>query len=163
MINAKLSYVELDAALATQDGDGLLALLDSPSIKIGDTASSLLGRRNAFDSVFDALCGRRIRTAFGRLRALRTLLLPAREYPKSFHACIHLLHDRSGVVFDEALWGLCLWCDPRCLPELERISDGRRRERVTLAIRAIQAGDYHIYSPYFDDRGAWSRSPPHVA
>ena len=163
MTNAKLSYAELDAELASRSTGELLQLLDSPSIKVGDTATSLLGRRGALDIVYDALCGRRIRTALGRLRALHALLLPARNYPKSFDACIQLLHDRSSVVFDEALWGLCLWCEPRCLPDLQRIADESNRGRIALAIQAIQAGDYRIYSPYFDDRGDWAKSQSNVA
>jgi hypothetical protein len=157
MINTKLSYAELDAELATRSIDELLVLLDSASIKVGDTAASLLGRRDAFDCVYDALCDRRIRTALGRMRAIYILQLPARKYPRSFDACIRLLRDRSSIVFGQALWGLCLWSDSRSLPELKRVRD-RDPEKVALAIRAIEAGDYRIYSPYFDDQGAWAKS-----
>jgi hypothetical protein len=162
MTIAKLSYAELDAKLASRSNDELLLLLDSPSIKIGDTATSLLGRRDAFDFIYEALHGGRVRTALGRLRALHALLLPARNYRKSFDACIHLLDDRSSKVFSEALWGLCVWSDPICLPELERVSN-RDPEQVALATRAIKAGDYRIFSPYYDDRGAWAKSPSNVA
>ncbi len=163
MINPRLSYAKMNDALAGFPTEELVSLLDSPSIKVGDTASSWLSRRDALDPIYDALCDRRLRTKLGRIRALNTLLLPAREYPKSYDACLLLLHDRSREVACQALWGLCLWSDPACPPQLDRIEHAPDRDLVALAIRAIHADNYRIYLPYFDDCGRWKKPQSNVA
>jgi hypothetical protein len=156
MVNAKLTYREMDVELSNRSEEELIALLDSTSVKIGDTAASLLSRRDAEDAVYDALCDGRLKTALGRKRALFTLLLAGPGYGKSLDACVHLLRDRSKLVVNEALFGLCHWNDQSTLAALETVTCGAAAEDVELAQRAIKARNLRIFSPYYSIHEKWS-------
>jgi hypothetical protein len=156
MVSAKLTYAQMDAELSTRSEDELMALLDPPSIKVGDTAASLLSRQDAEDSVYDALCDGRLKTALGRKRALFTLLLAGPRYRKSLHACVRLLSDRSKLVVGEALFGLCHWNDQSILAALDTVTCRGVAEDVELARRAIKARDIRIFSRYYSIHDQWS-------
>ena len=163
-MNAKRSYAAIGSSLQAEDSEELLRLLDSPSIKIGDTAASLLSTRGDHDAVFHAIQSQRLRTALGRKRALFTLLQLGRSYPRSLTACLHLLHDKSRLVLDEAIFGVVRWCDPGSLPALEAIRHGQAAESVERAIQAIASQQPQTYNPYYaDPDGRWHKPQPNVA
>ncbi len=155
MVNAKLTYAEMNAELSNRSEEDLITLLDSPSIKVGDTAASLLSRRGAEDAVYEAVCTGRLKTALGRKRALFTLLLPGPQYRKGLDACVRMLSDRSKLVVGEALFGLCHWNDQSTLAALDTVTCRAAADDVELARRAIKARDIRIFSQYYSIHEKW--------
>jgi hypothetical protein len=157
MVNAQLTYTQLDAELRPRGVSELVALLDSPSIKIGDTAAGLLFNRKSLDAVYEALCLGSLKTALGRKRALYILIhCGGPRYPKGLEACVRLLRDRSKLVVGEALFGLCHWNDQSTLAALDSVTCRAVAEDVELARRAIKARDIRIFSQYYSIHEKWS-------
>ena len=156
MINAKLSYEEIDAELSRESTEQLISLLDSPSIKVGDTAACLLATRKAYDAVYDAVCESKLKAALGRKRALYLLIHAGPRYRKGLDACVRLLRDRSKLVVDEALFGLCHWNDQSTLAALDSVTCRGVAEDVALARRAIKARDIRIFSEHYSINEKWS-------
>lgn len=157
MVSAKLTYGQMDAELRSRSEDELISLMDSPSIKVGDTAAGLLEGRRAFDAVYDAVCDNRLKTALGRKRALYVLIHAGPGYRKGLDACVRLLRDRSRLVVDEALFGLCHWNDQSTLAALDTVTCRGVGEDVELARRAIKARDIRIFSRYYSIHEKWSK------
>jgi hypothetical protein len=156
MVNAKLTYAEMDAELSTRGEEELISLLDSPSIKIGDTAADPLSRRRALDAVYDAVCDGRLKKALGKKRALYLLIHAGPRYRKGLDACVRLLRDRGKLVVGEALFGLCHWNDQSTLAALDTVTCRAVAEDVELARRAIKARDIRIFSQYYSIHEKWS-------
>ncbi|MSU58777.1 MAG: hypothetical protein EXS35_11510 [Pedosphaera sp.] len=155
IVNSKLTYAQLDAVLKTRGDKELIALLDSPSIKIGDTAAGLLFNLDALESVYEAVCNGCLRTALGRKRALYVLIHSGPSFHKSLDACVRFLRDRSKLVVGEALFGLCHWNDPSSLAALDTVTCRAVAEDVERARRAIKERDIRIYSQYYSIHEMW--------
>jgi hypothetical protein len=155
MVSAKLTYAEMDTELRARSKEDLLSLMDSPSIKVGDTASGLLSGRKAFDTIYHAVCQSKFRTALGRKRALNVLIHAGPRYRKGLDACVRLLRDRSKLVVDEALFGLCHWNEQSTLAALDTVTCRAADEDVELARRAIKARDIRIFSRYYSIDEKW--------
>jgi hypothetical protein len=145
----------MDAALSDRGTEQLISLLDSPSIKIGDTAAGLLSRRGKLDAIYHAVCGGRLKKALGKKRALSLLIHAGPHYRKGLDACVRLLNDRSKLVVGEALFGLCHWNDQSTLPALDTVTC-RAVADVEIARRGIKARDIRIFSKYYSIDKKWS-------
>jgi hypothetical protein len=156
MVSTKITYAQLDAELRTCGARKLIALLDSPSIKVGDTAAGLLFNRKSLDAVYEAIGQGSLKTALGRKRALYILIhCGGPRYSKGLEACVRLLRDRSKLVVREALFGLCHWNDQGTLAELDAVTCRTAAEDVELARRAIKARDIRIFSQYYSIHENW--------
>jgi hypothetical protein len=156
MVSAKLTYAEMNVELSPRSEDELISLLDSLSIKVGDTAAAILSRKGALDAVYDAVCDGRLKRALGRKRALYLLIHAGPRYRKGLDACIRLLRDRSKLVVDEALFGLCHWNDQSTLAALDTVTCRAVTKDVELARRAIKARDIRIFSRHYSIHEKWS-------
>jgi len=160
------NYQAIDEALRSLSPSDLLSLLDSKSIKIGDTAASLLNRRKETALLIDALLNDRIRTALGRVRATNVLNWHGRAVPAATTAQIHCLDDRSDSVIRNALFGIVFLRRRDLIPKLkERLAVAERGSRRQLdfreAIKALEANDPLLFSPGFDDAGnVWRLDDP---
>src|SRR5207249_214910 len=94
-------------------------LLDSSSVKIGDTASYFLGQRGLHHRVINALMHDELKTAPGRLRAINTLVLKGASLPESIPVLMKLLDDRSDGVVGDALFQLVFFRHHPALPAIE--------------------------------------------
>jgi hypothetical protein len=143
----------------------LVELVDSQSIKIGDTAADLLGSRNEAKLVIDALMSDRLRTADGRVRATNTLHRFGRSVPESADAHVRLLGDRSDRVVRNALFGIVFMCRRDLLPKLKgdiasAPAGTTRHNDLRDAIVALEANDPFIFSPGFEDQyNVWRLRP----
>ena len=139
MINPKLTYTQINTELSALDDEELITLLDGSSIKIGDSAAELLYfERRAMNAVYEAITEGKLKTALGRKRALFILMLAGPEFPKSLDACLQLLRDRSKIVVDEALFGLCHWNEISTLAALDAVTCRAATKNVERAKNAIQ-------------------------
>lgn len=66
----KFSYEELNEELYTYDDKLLLQLVNSSSVKVGDTAASLLARRKKSDEIYKAALENFFKNEKSRLRAM---------------------------------------------------------------------------------------------
>lgn len=155
MVNARLTYAEIAAELRTRNVEELIALMDSPFIKVGDTATGILGR-HSLDAVYDAVMGGRLKTALGRKRALYLLIGAGPRYGKGLDACVHLLRDRSGLVVREALFGLCHWNDQSTLAALDTVTCRAAVEDVKQARCAIKARDIRKFNESYAIHEMWN-------
>jgi hypothetical protein len=156
MVSAKLTYAEMNAELSPRSEDELISFLDSPSIKVGDTAADILFLRRALDAIYDAVCEGRLKKALGRKRALYVLITGGPGYRKGLDACVRLLRDRSKLVVGEALFGLCHWNDQSTLTALDTVTCRAVAEDVERARRAIKARDIRIYSQHYSIPEKWN-------
>ena len=117
---ARQSYQSIDDALGPLSSAEVLPLLDSKSIKVGDTAACILFRRKATRLLIGALLQNRLRTAVGRIRATNVLNWFGRAEPSATDACIHCLDDRSVDVLDNALFGIVFMRRRDLIPELKK-------------------------------------------
>lgn len=161
---AHKTYEQIDQALQTLSDDELLGLFDSPSIKVGDSACDILFSRagDAFkDEMVDALLEGRFKTRLGRMRASATVLCGGKRVRRAHEAYLHLLHDRSTDVVDNALFGLVFLNDKTHLPSVEAArdalpGDSKMKIRFDGAIKALKAGNPFIFSSRFNDAAnAW--------
>lgn len=147
-----LNYQQMDEVLRDLPNEVLLRLLDSRSIKVGDTAADILGRRNQSSILIDAILQGQIRTSVGRTRAKNTLAGWGASLPEAIPAYMKLLDDRSDEVVGGALHALLFFRYQPALKVIEAqlasVKPGTRRyEYLDKARRAFQAGDPFIYSP----------------
>jgi len=155
----KLNYVEAEELLQSYSDEALVDVLGGSSRKLGDTAFSLLWRRNRTDLVIGALRDGKLGSRDGKVRALNFLLKYGRSIPEAFEIYRQYCVDRSHDVVSTALFGLVFWQDPRVIPYLESLAFGAHGEMVHEAISALRSRDVKKYSPYFHDAvGVW-RTP----
>lgn len=153
----KKSYSEIDASLSTLDHPELLELLDSRSIRVGNSATEILVARHQADLVIDALLASTVRTKLGRLRATHLLSCFGRGVPRAASAYLWLLDDPSIDVISNALFGLVFLLDTQNLPILKTarsktLPGSPARRLFDNAIRALVKQDPFIYSSGFRDR-----------
>ena len=152
------SYQAIDLELDPLPSEVLLKLLDSKSIKIGDTATGILQRRKETAMVLDALLHDRFRTVLGRLRATHLLNCFGCSIPEAIDGYLHALNDRSTHVVSNALFGIVFMRRKDLIPTLMKhmnaASEGSPRyEQYNEAIDALKANDPSKYSPGFCDLG----------
>ena len=161
---AHKTYDEIDRALRGLSDGGLFDLFDSHSIKVGNSACDILASRmrSGFaDLLVDALLQGRLRTKLGRMRASATLNQYGKDAPRAHEAYLHLLHDRSADVIDNALFGLVFLEDKANLPAIEAARDAlsansAQRPRFNCAIKALRDGNPFLFSSGFaDSQNAW--------
>lgn len=158
---AKNSYPEIEKVLPKLDTSDLLMLLDSRSIRVGDTATEVLVARRQTGLVIDALLAQRIRTKLGRLRATHLLSRFGKDVPRAADAYVHLLDDRSADVISNALFGLVFLLDQQNLPTIKKARSKTQpgsaaRSLFNKAVRALVKQDPFIYSSgYRDSKDVW--------
>lgn len=150
------SYGDVATAMKPLKNSELLELLDSKSIKVGDTATSMLSKRGLIDAAIDRLFDGNVRTKFGRLRVSFLVKQRGRACPRGADVFLHLLQDRTDDVVSNALFGLVFLQDKRHLGEIRRTMEGKEKgtrvyEWFSRAIEALEKEDPFIYSPYYRD------------
>jgi hypothetical protein len=150
------SYAEIDRVLADAETRTLMALLDSKSIRIGDSAAGIIARRRETDAVVDAILAKSLRTKLGKIRALSIIGQFGKKCPRSTEAHLALMEDKNPDVVSGALWGLVFLQDVRVLPAIRSAMDraGEDSEaylNFELAIEAIESRTPFIFSPGFSD------------
>ena len=160
------NYKVIEEELETQSSEMLVALLDANSVKVADTAATLLRRRKEISLLIDACVNNRIRSARGRVRCMFVFDCSGIATPETVTAYLHLLGDRSADVVSEALFGLVFMRRRDLLPilreHLEHLPAGSPRcEDFSKAIRALEANDPSLFSPGFFDAGnVWRLDEP---
>jgi hypothetical protein len=160
------TYSAIDTELSRLSADELLTFLDSKSIKVGDTAASLLGRRKETELLIDALLHNRVRTALGKVRATNILQSFGRAVPEAVEAYSHLLGDRSNGVVGNALFGIVFMRRRDLLPKLREClalaaRDTARQQKFRAAIEALEADNPSQFSPGFRDaNNIWGLKGP---
>jgi hypothetical protein len=150
------SYPEIERALQNLKSAELLDLLDSRSVRIGDSAAELLVTRRQIDPVIDRLLASAIRTKLGRMRATTVLRRFGKSASRAVEAYRHLLDDRCIDVVSGALFGLVFWQDSNNLPMIETAKaktepGSPRRALFNKAITALRKEDPFLYSSGFCD------------
>jgi hypothetical protein len=163
---ARQSYQTIHRELGRLSSRELLVLLDSKSIKIGDTAAGLLHQRTETELLINALLSDHIRTPIGRVRATNVLSGFGRAIPEAVDAYVHSLDDRSEGVLSNALFGIVFMRRRDLLAALqERFAVARpgsaRHQLLRKAIEALRANDPSLYSPGFHDAAnVWRLNEP---
>ncbi|HEX3656831.1 MAG TPA: hypothetical protein VHY91_16170 [Pirellulales bacterium] len=161
---AHKTYEQIDQALRNLSDGELLDLFDSPSIKVGDSACDILWSRSDAkfeDEMVDALLDGRFKTRLGRMRASQVVICGGKRVRRAHEAYLHLLHDRSTDVVDNAIFGLVFLNDKAHLPAVEAArdalpDDSKMKVRFASAIKALQAGNPFFFSSgYNDAANAW--------
>ena len=132
----------------------LLALFDSPSIKIGDCAVVELGKRSS-NLVVEAVQNHQLKTRNGKVRATSYLSRWGRSYKEAFPALMILAADKNKEVVSNALLDVVLWRDLSVLPTLKALYAERKNPDYLKAIEALEKGDHRIYSKYFAPDKRW--------
>jgi hypothetical protein len=148
------SYQDLDKEMAELSTDTLLELLNGKSIKVGDTASSLLNRRNEKERLAQFVLAGKYTTVSGKVRASNTLWFGEANTKKSEEALLYLARDKNVKVAGTALLALVAMKWMHIIPELEKIKEvpgttDVMKGKIDLAIEALKQGNPKIYAPYY--------------
>lgn len=155
---SRLEYPDIGRELNGLSDAALLELLNSRSIKVGDSAASILRSRGRTDAVVDAILSGKLRTKLGKIRGTYILHSFGRGCSRSVEAYLALLHDRSVEVVSDALFGLVFLQDERNTTHIQRARaevqpGGAVLEYFDRAVEALRKQDPFIFSPYFRDVG----------
>ena len=148
------SYQELEKEMSEFSTDTLLELLNGKSRKIGDTASSLIGRRNEEKRIAETILKGKYTTKDGKVRAANTIRFGKLEDEVSDDALLYLVRDKNEVSADNALFTLVALRRDRVIPELEKMKEAPEtsvvmKDKLKLAIEALRQGNPKIYAPYY--------------
>jgi len=148
------SYQELEVEMSVLSTDALLALLGSKSRKIGDTASSLLNRKNERDTLAEAILKGTYKRRDAKVRAANTLWFGKANSELADDALLYLVQDKSEEIAGNALFALVALRRVRVVEKLGQIKQTARvspevKEKIDLAVEAIQKQDPRIYNPYY--------------
>jgi hypothetical protein len=163
------TYVEINRRLQQATNSQLIALLDSKSIRIGDSAAGVLGARKKHQLIIDAILAQQLKTSLGRLRASSSLLAFGKNVPRAVEAYSLLLDDRSRHVIDNALLGLVFMQEVDNIPAIEaaKIRAAERGKPVgqyDLAIRALKQDNPFIFAPWYGVQpGVWDVTEEQLA
>jgi hypothetical protein len=157
------SYPEIERALAMASHEVLIGLLDSRSIKIGDSAADLLTRKRQHPLLISTTLANRLATKLGKIRATNILFGSGRKYPEALKAYFALLKDRNDEVADNALLGLVYWGNREAIPAIKErqktVKTAEAARRFDVACEALEKNDPKIFSPHFvDDAGIWKQA-----
>ncbi len=155
-----LNYPEIERALAKTEPQILIELLDSKSIKIGDSAAGLLRGSQAHRLLLSSILEKRITTKFGKFRAKSILFSTGRRYPEALKAYLVFLNDRNDEIADNALLALVFWGDKRVIPSIKErakaIKSAEDAKEFERACDALEKSDPASFNPHFkDDSGIW--------
>jgi hypothetical protein len=150
-----LTYREAAELVASLSDIELLALFDSPSIKIGDCAVEELEKRSVGHLVVEAVCNHRLKTRNGKVRATNFLSAWGRSYKEAFPALMILAADKNKEAVNNALLYVVLWRDLSVLPTLKALYAERKNPDYLKAIEALEKGDHRIYMKYFAPDKRW--------
>lgn len=157
----RFAYPEIEATLTGRPTPVLLALLESSSRKVGDSAADILAHREAYSEVLSSFLGGDLKQWRGRVRALKLLHRMGVRLPDAWRAYEAAVSDRSTEVLCYALFGLVQSRRTSTLPLIEREQAAARpgSHRYNLLVRAriaLETGKPHEYSPGFHDAcGVW--------
>ena len=148
------SYQELQREMSALSTDLLLALLNSKSRKIGDTASSLLNQKNAREQVAQAILEGKYTTRDSKVRAANTLCFGKADSKKADDALLYLVRDKNEDSADNALFALVALRRDGVIPDLEKMKgapevSSKIKDKIDLAIQALRKANPKIYSPYY--------------
>lgn len=155
-----LDYEDIEARIETFPTDLLIALLNSSSRRVGDSAISCLGRRTDGEgAVIDAIIHDRLTRKDSKVRGTNFLTFRGSSYPDAIQAYFHLLDDKNEEVTGNALFGIVFAQNKQYLPRLREkhasLEPGTwLLQRVTAAIEGIEEENPFIYSPYYADEPA---------
>jgi hypothetical protein len=158
---SRLSYAELESRLSKESPAVWLNLLDSTSVKVGDTAADLLARHQALNEIVRRVDSGLVKTKLGKIRTQNILSRFGRQEPASKRIYLRFLSDRNPDVVDCALFGLVFLQASETIPQIEiRLSQekprNRLRNRLLDALRALREKNPKIYSPHYADAaGVW--------
>lgn len=148
-----LTYEKASQLVNPLSDEELLQLFDSASIKLGDTAADCLTRRRKHQMIISAVKSRTLKTRNGKVRAANVLtahLFGGRciNTTDTFAALMILAEDKNRDAVNTSLLAILLWGGKSVLPKLQELYLKTGYEDYEKAIRAIEANDYRIYSPY---------------
>jgi hypothetical protein len=150
------SYQELHRLLSDAETRTLIGLLDSRSVRIGDSAAGVLARRRETEAVVDAILEKSLTTKLGKIRALSVLTQFGKKCPRSKEAHLAFLDDKNYSVVCDALWGLVFMQDQSVIPAIQSAmvragEDSEAYLKYELAVTAIRSRAPYFYSPGFSD------------
>jgi hypothetical protein len=163
------SCAELDPILSRLGVESLIALLDSRSARIGNTAAGILSRLGKLDAVIDAVLDGRVLARIGKIRVDFILASMGKKCGRATEVYLRFLQDNNGEVVHGALFSLAFLQDKRFIPEILAVKDAapaesKIRHYCELAIEALEKENPFIFSPYFHDAGnVWGLDPQKFA
>ena len=148
---AKLDYGEIKVELVKHDDQTLVAIMNSPRLRLGDTAALILLEREKFDLVADAVLNKKITNKPGKMRALWMFDRQGLAFPRSKDVYWQLLHDRIEEIVYDAMSGLVAFQDPDAIDwimdSLSRREEGSKIYMAGLrAVDALEKQDPSIFS-----------------
>lgn len=148
------SYQELDKEMSALDTEVLLTLLNGKGRKIGSTASSLLNRRNAIESLAKSILAGKFTNRDGKVRAANTISFGRVGSPAADEALLFLCRDKTEELAGNALFALVALRRAGVIPKLEQMKSlpeisPRFKDKIALAIQALEQGNPRIYSPHY--------------
>ena len=150
---SRLSYAELGKTMTALTDDELVELLNSKSVKVGDTAASLLSTRNRIDVVLQGFARGQVTTRNGKMRVV---YIVGRKHNTNaaMDVLMTLVKDRVFDVADSALFAIVKVGGSTVrgkLAELQQSPDviPSIRPRIERALKAIDENDPRVYSPNF--------------
>ncbi|MGH8018473.1 MAG: hypothetical protein ACREIA_09315 [Opitutaceae bacterium] len=151
---ARLSYGNLAQKMAAFPTDELVRLLNSKSVKVGDTATSFINEREALPSVVAAFDQHLITTRNGKMRVAYLLRQNKRSVEGALRVLLELVKGRVADVADNALFGIVLIggaAAKNALAEIETSPEvnPKTKARIGRAIEAIEKNNPRIYSPNY--------------
>jgi hypothetical protein len=155
------SYAVIRKQLATATDETLVALLDSRSIKVGDTAADLLATRESLEIVTRALLQRSLRSRTAKIRAFGILRQFGKKATGAIEVYLAYLTDRSLDVVADALFGLVFWQDAQVTSAIRHAMvssahDKERRRLFSKATEALESQNPFVFSPnYRDASNVW--------
>ncbi len=165
----RMTYEKLEVELSPWSDQDLLEALDSRSIKIGDTAASLLSRRKRYPEVREAVLSGRITTKLGKIRSTNVLCRLGKSWERAKEVYLHLIWDKNAEVAGNATFPLVFWQDKSVIPAIREAVEcappgSRIRGRFLTAIEALEKQDPFIYSDGFHDMwDTWKLDPKRFA
>jgi hypothetical protein len=155
-----LDYSQIWQALKRVSVETLIQLLDSRSIRIGDSAAGLLSTDQAVSDLISAVRNNQISTQLGKIRASNVLSIFGRRFPEALEAYLVLLRDRNDEAAANTLLQLVFWGDKRVIPLIEERKKTIKSPDVIKdferAVQALGKSDTFIFSPCFRDAdGIW--------
>lgn len=148
-----LNYPEIERVLANAEAAVLIELLDSTSIKIGDSAAGLIRGKEACRLLISSILEKRITTKFGKIRANNTLFGTGRRYADALKAYLTLLEDPNDEIADNALLALVFWGDKGVIPAIKAraksVKSTEHAMEFARACDALEKCDPASFNPHF--------------
>jgi len=155
-----LDNPEIERRLAKAENQTLVELLDSKSIKVGDSAAVLLMRKKSYPLLISAALEGKVTTKVGKIRTKNILFGTGRRYPEAHKVYLLFLNDQSDEIAHNSLLALVFWGDKQAIPiiqergkQVKLPEDAREFDRACVA---LQNSDPTSFNPHFaDDTETW--------